>query len=253
MSKTSPPSSLAERIRLHVPTRWAALTQADLYYYFALVAACPDENADCIKAQFLLRRCLPAPAHVVLARLHPAALLGAMECLDFFDRIPARPVRIERIGRARAVAPDLVDSAFSLQDYLTCENLYTAALAGGRDEALRQMCKILYRTPAGEYATNIRPRPVHLVAVFFWWCAIHRLLARRYDELFRPAPADQDQQSLQERQRESTDAQIRALTGGDITKEAIVLNSDVHRALTELNAKAREASELHKLANRYKT
>ena len=160
MSKTSPPSSLAERIRLHVPTRWAALTQADLYYYFALVAACPDENAERIKAQFLLRRCVPAPAHVVFSRLHPAALLGAMECLDFFDRIPDRPVRIERIGRARAVAPDLVDCDFCLQDYLTCENLYTAALAGGRDEALRQMCKILYRTPAGEYAINIRPRPV---------------------------------------------------------------------------------------------
>ena len=37
------------------------------------------------------------------------------------------------------------------------------------------------------------------------------------------------------------DAQIRALTAGDITKEPAVLKTETHRALTELNAKAREA------------
>ena len=40
-------------------------------------------------------------------------------------------------------------------------------------------------------------------------------------------------------------AQIRALTKGDITKEAEVLALDTHRALTELNAQAREYKELN--------
>ena len=35
-------------------------------------------------------------------------------------------------------------------------------------------------------------------------------------------------------------AQIRALTGGDITKEEAVLSMDTWRALTELDAKAKE-------------
>ena len=38
-------------------------------------------------------------------------------------------------------------------------------------------------------------------------------------------------------------AEIRALTGGDITKENQVLSMDCWRALTELNEKAREAQE----------
>lgn len=45
-------------------------------------------------------------------------------------------------------------------------------------------------------------------------------------------------------------AQIRALTGGDITKEEIIRKADVWRALTELDAKAREAEELNKRLKR---
>ena len=40
------------------------------------------------------------------------------------------------------------------------------------------------------------------------------------------------------------DTQIRALTKGDITKEREVLQMDVHRALTELDAQAKEYEEL---------
>ena len=39
---------------------------------------------------------------------------------------------------------------------------------------------------------------------------------------------------------------IRALTGGDITKETAIMKMDTWRALTELDAKAREAEELRK-------
>lgn len=39
-------------------------------------------------------------------------------------------------------------------------------------------------------------------------------------------------------------AQIRALTDGDVTKEPQVLATDVHRALTELDAKIRDADIL---------
>ena len=39
-------------------------------------------------------------------------------------------------------------------------------------------------------------------------------------------------------------AQIRALTGGDITKEEAVLSMDTWRALTELDAKAKEVEDI---------
>ena len=44
--------------------------------------------------------------------------------------------------------------------------------------------------------------------------------------------------------------QIRALTKGDISKEAEVLRMDVHRALVELDAQAREYEELKKEMNK---
>ena len=46
--------------------------------------------------------------------------------------------------------------------------------------------------------------------------------------------------------RDSTNAQIRALTGGDVTKEEAIKKMDTHRALTELDAKARESEEYRK-------
>jgi hypothetical protein len=44
--------------------------------------------------------------------------------------------------------------------------------------------------------------------------------------------------------------QIRALTGGDITKEQQVLEMDCWRALTELNAKAADQEEIERKTKR---
>ena len=44
--------------------------------------------------------------------------------------------------------------------------------------------------------------------------------------------------------RTAMNAQIHALTGGDITKEEAVLSMDTWRALTELDAKAKEVEDI---------
>ncbi len=46
--------------------------------------------------------------------------------------------------------------------------------------------------------------------------------------------------------RRNIDAQIRALTKGDITKEREILSLEAIRALTELDAQAREYDDLRK-------
>ena len=51
---------------------------------------------------------------------------------------------------------------------------------------------------------------------------------------------------LSRQPQEAMDAQIRALTKGDVTKEAEVLQLDTWRALTELNAQAKEYEELRR-------
>jgi hypothetical protein len=45
------------------------------------------------------------------------------------------------------------------------------------------------------------------------------------------------------------DAQIRALTKGDVTKEQEILAIDTWRALTELNAQAKDYQELKRQTN----
>lgn len=46
-------------------------------------------------------------------------------------------------------------------------------------------------------------------------------------------------------------AQIRALTKGDITKEKEILSLDTWRALTELDAQAKEYEEMKKMYNKH--
>lgn len=52
--------------------------------------------------------------------------------------------------------------------------------------------------------------------------------------------------NIGEQVTEAMNAQIRALTKGDITKEKEVLAMDCWRALTELNAQAKEYEELNR-------
>ena len=71
----------------------------------------------------------------------------------------------------------------------------------------------------------------------------------KYSDFFQPtANADTGGNLLGSSAPSVEDAmntQIRALTKGDVTKEAEVLALDTHRALTELNAQAREYRELN--------
>jgi hypothetical protein len=68
------------------------------------------------------------------------------------------------------------------------------------------------------------------------------MLADLFPHFFKPGGAGDDSPDM----RAIMDNQIRALTGGDITKEAEVLAMDTWRALTELNAKAKEAEDFKK-------
>lgn len=65
-----------------------------------------------------------------------------------------------------------------------------------------------------------------------------------FPDLFRQS-ATTDPDDLPD-PRDIMNAEIRALTAGDITKTEAVLSADTLTALTELNAKAREARELER-------
>ena len=76
-------------------------------------------------------------------------------------------------------------------------------------------------------------------------------LAKKFPDFFQPITAQSDGNLLGSSTsvEDAMNAQIRALTKGDITKEAEILSLDTWRALTELNAQAKEYKELNAKLN----
>ena len=80
------------------------------------------------------------------------------------------------------------------------------------------------------------------------------MFARRFSDFFQPASAQAENllgssPNIGKQLQESMDAQIRALTKGDITKEKEILSLDTWRALTELNAQAKEYKQINAQIN----
>ena len=155
------------------------------------------------------------------------------------------PVRIARIGKYRALPADFEKVPF--EQYLFVDNLFQGYLNTQQDELLLQMAQILYGSD------HVKPTKAHLVGIFYWMASLKQYFASLFSNFYKPAPAKGEgnllgisQPDIYSQLRDSTNAMIRALTGGDITKEERILKMDTWRALTELDAKAKEAEELRK-------
>jgi hypothetical protein len=78
--------------------------------------------------------------------------------------------------------------------------------------------------------------------VFLWFCAVKQLLGRWFHNFLKPA-GESGTAITQESQYESTQAQIRLLTKGDVTKQKYILEqTDTWTALAELDALAKETA-----------
>lgn len=128
-------------------------------------------------------------------------------------------------------------------NYIVCDNYYQNFLQSDQsdDTPIREMAAILYQKEDGSEAGQIDCSAPEVIGVFLWFMWIKYNFSTHFPHLFKPAGGDGEYDAT-----EATNAQIRALTGGDITKEEIIKKADVWRALTELDAKAREAEELNK-------
>lgn len=166
---------------------------------------------------------------------------AAADMLRWVAELPDGPVRLDLIAGAKAVDAELDDS-FSFDDWLTCETLWQAYQSTQDAELLRRMAEVLYRKQ------GISLSPAETLSVFYWWAGLKALCNRLYPHFFHPADGagGNSQDTDRDMLRRNIDAQIRALTKGDITKEERVLAMPAHRALTELDALAREYDELNR-------
>ncbi len=238
-------------INFNVPQGWHELGDKQLRYVYQLIAT--DTSADELKTLCLLQW---GGAKVVGRQASGAYLLrkgrfffeatpetiaGLLPYLDWLISVPTAPVRLSKINRRDALPADFQGVPF--ETYIVCDNLYQGYLQT-RDEALLdQLAAVLY-------GRAIALKPFERISVFYWMASLKDFFSRRFPDFLQPAAATSDGNLLGDapnpaaQLQEAMDAQIRALTKGDPTKEAEVLALDTWRALTELNAQAKEYKQL---------
>jgi len=245
-----------QTLNITLPTSWSDLTDHQLQLVYKLFAE--DYTSTEVKTLCLLKwnhlkvaATLENGRFLMKSGRRPIVLTAyqistAASTLDFLDSIPHTPIRISRISKHHAVAADFEKVPF--EQYLFIENLFQGYLNTQRPELLQQIAEVLYD------CTNLHATQAHLVGTFYWIASLKQYFAKEFPNFYRPAAHTADgnllgspEQSTYDQLRDTTNAMIRALTGGDITKEYRILKMDTWRALTELDAKAREAEELRKL------
>lgn len=238
-------------IDLIMPKSWHELNDKQLRYAFGLIAK--DFTFDEIKTLCLFHWSALSVRHRhnadFVCRLRRQDFIVSADqiaeilpALDWLDTIPPQPVCISRIGRHRSFSPDFSEVPF--EKFIVCDNLYQGYLATQRYYLLDQLASILYQS-----TIPISLSPAERISVFYWFASVKGYFAQRFNHFFQPqAQSDNllgsNAQPTGAQIQQSVDAMIRALTKGDITKEREILALDTHRALTELDAQAREFFEL---------
>jgi len=236
-------------IDFHIPTSWSELSDKQLRYVYQLIAQ--DFATDEVKTLCLLQW---SGAKVVgrqdsgsyllkkgktLFEVTPLTIAEILPHLDWLGSLPSNPVRISRINRRDALPADFSEVPF--ETYIVVDNLYQGYLTTQSDDLLDELASVLY-------GRALKLKPYERISIFYWVTSLKEFFARRYPDFLQPIAGAADGNLLgspQSSVEDAMNAQIRALTKGDITKEREILALDTWRALTELNAQAREYKELN--------
>ena len=242
--RTHRPTFLADgSIDLYAPTSWSKMTQTQLRYVLMLLSM--FDNLATVKTYMLIRlsgihiegytvrtshdepqsyRCWFRPAWWKPRRwftLQVWQVQSFIRQFDFIDPFDGMDVRLERIHGCRAV-DDILDH-YPFGDYLMAEQYYQLAVS--------------------KHPKQLSLSPAEQMGTLRWFAHVKSVFAERWPHFFRRVDADIEELDID--LMGAMDAQIRALTEGDITKEETIKALPCWRALTELNEKAREAKEFH--------
>lgn len=242
---------------ISLPTGWQSLSDSQLLYFFRqlsrnlpmeeiltlclfkwgdITVLCRLHNGNYLVRQ---RHKPKQEAQLTLRQIHSAT--ASLDCLRHF---PTSPVRITKIGHAQAIDKDFSEVPFST--YISCDNYYQGFLHTKNESLLKDLATLLYPSVKRKHLTK-----ANLYNCFYWFASLKWYFSGMFPHIFQPMPSEPtnllgSSPNIGERLRSAMNAQIRALTGGDITKEQAVLEMDNWRALTELDAKAKEAEDLRR-------
>ena len=246
--------SMEAFFNLSLPKDWQSLSDSQLQYFFT-------QLSHDLPMEEILTLCLYKWADLrVLCKTHDGSYLvkrrrkqkqestltirqvqAATASLDFLRQFAPLPVRISKIGRAAAIAADFQGVPFST--FISADNYYQGFLHTKNINILKCAAPLLYPKVKQRKLTT-----AHLFCIFYWIASLKQYFARQFRHFLTSSPIEPtnllgDSPNIAEEVKNAMNAQIRALTGGDITKEKAVLDMDTWRALTELDAKAKEVED----------
>lgn len=236
-------------VNVNIPKSWQELPDKELRFVFRLLQG--NYSLSQIKTMCLVRwahmRVIRREGAVFIIRFqkrnYPLTALQiteSTEALAWLGDFPQYPVRLSRIGIHRPVRADFQNVSFG--DFLALDNLYQGYLQTQRSELLHDMALVMYQTK------HIHLSKVEQINIFYWFTSLKRWFANMFSHFFKTEQSGENGStvlSFKELQQ-NMNTQIRALTGGDITKEKEVLAMDCWRALTELDAKAVDYEDMKK-------
>ena len=183
----------------------------------------------------------------------------------FVDQLEGVDCRLDAV-RGLHAANVYLQKGFPFEYFTQAEKYYQGYIASQNEELLDSLGAWLYLDKDGHAAgtghavdddghkvEEFSLEPWERLSVLAWFSGVKNVLAAHFPYLFKKPVEDPDELLSSPRPTdymEIYDAELRALTGGDITKEKEVLAMETWRALTELNAKARDAEELERIRKR---
>lgn len=250
-----------QEFNFKAPSSWAELSEDQLRYVLYILSSYRDKTV--VKCHLLVRFCgLEVHKHTrtgwkcsVLCSvsgertkrkvlyISSIEILSLLKNFDFIDSFTGfRPLQVASDVQLTAVNSLLHEISF--YDYLNIEKNYQLFMLKQEGRFLLKMAQLMYRTAGGSADETAIFEPYELLGVFMWFSSVKDYFAANFPHFFRPAK--EGGELRREDILPAMQAQIRALTDGDVTKLQAVYNTDCWAALTELDNKAREAEEFKK-------
>lgn len=160
-----------------------------------------------------------------------------------FINEPSEPARLDMISGCRAADPFMHGVTF--EQYLMIEGFWYTFLQTKEEGLLLDIAKVLYRGRSWLFRrpkTPTRLTEAEKLNVIYWLTGWKVFCGEHWSNFFRRVSDDVDDDDAEDIES-AISLQIRALTGGDITKMAGIMSADVWDALTELDFLAQEAQK----------
>ena len=253
--KTARFTSSDKVLHLECPKSWAEMSQEQLQYTLDLIGSGLYNDVE-IRTYMLFRfcgievlkkryRCVSCRVKLDTGKWHYFDLqdwqvqdmIGQLSFVSSYENFGCG---LDTAGEFKAA--DKLLSGYQFGWFLSCERKYQAYLKTKEFRFLEDLARMMFMDgdiPVGDGQKEMEVDTALGMSVFFWYSWIKLEFSKLFPHFFKPVDKMGGEFSF----LESYNAQIRALTDGDVTKEEAVKQIECKRALTELDAKAREAED----------